>query len=144
MVEQALQAEVVHARNGGPAVWPCHHRLRRRAAGRSPRDSLTSLQGAGAHERVPGGQSGLGAAAAGEGVDAEQLEFETVHSGLLTVNRTSDGLYHLGAPLAAPTDAVPECARAGSPMLMVNLEMQSAAPKPVWRFSWHAVPMHLG
>lgn len=69
---------------------------------------------------VASGGLSRGVMVAGEGVECEELEFQTVYSGLLTVNRTRDGLYHLGAPLAAPTDAVPECAQPGSPLLTVR------------------------
>ena len=118
---QALQAEVVHAHNRGLTVWPCHCGLSCRAAGRSGcTGTLEHDQQCSPHRLLAWELSRLGCLVAGEGIEAEKLEFETLHSGLLTVNRTKDGLYHLSAPIAEPSDPVPECASAGSPLLMVN------------------------
>ena len=38
----------------------------------------------------------------GEGVECNDLRFQTVHSGALVVTRSSDGLYHLSVPLLLP------------------------------------------
>lgn len=38
----------------------------------------------------------------GEGVECDELRFQTVHSGALVVTRSSDGLYHLSVPLLPP------------------------------------------
>lgn len=42
----------------------------------------------------------------GEGLQADELQFET-KSGILTVKRSEDGLYHLSVPSLPPTDVLP-------------------------------------
>ena len=42
----------------------------------------------------------------GEGLQVEELQFET-RSGILTVKRSEDGLYHLSVPSLPPTDTLP-------------------------------------
>ena len=62
---------------------------------------------------------------AGEGISAEEvLEFETRVSGVLAVRRTADGMYHLSAGTADPTDALPAHAQPGSPLLKVRGALQ--------------------
>ena len=65
-------------------------------------------------------RSERGSLSAGEGIDCTELHFQTRESGVLTVKRSADGLYHLSVPYLhpdTPSSAVQQLCEASSKVL---------------------------
>jgi hypothetical protein len=131
MALQALQLAVVYPQKRSAALWTCNCSICSCFAGRHAaavhalmcRASLFRSYAVPLRHFVDCMQQRCVLSrlwCAGEGAQENELFFHTVYSGILTVRRSVDRLYHLNAPRLPPQDPLPSPCELPTRLLQVS------------------------